>query len=198
MVQNLSINSSNESTAAKIKLPTSQVSKFNGDIKTWQSFWGQFNSAIHSNDEITDINNSIIYIRIFVSISGLSPTSTNYNTAVELLRHPSFDQFFMNKFVMLEKIKNDKNIKALRKLLDQTESSIRNLQSLHVETSSYGTILVLLINDKLPDNLRISVAKNFENEVWDIEGLIYFLRKKVEAKECSFAVRELIRSRERN
>ena len=102
----------------------------------------------------------------------------------------------MNKFVVLEKIKNDKDIKALRKLLDQTESSIRNLQSLHVETSSYGTILVLLMNDKLPDNLRISVAKNFENEVWDIEGLIYFLRKKVEAKECSFAVRELIRSRE--
>ena len=80
------MSSSNESTAAKIKLPTSQVSKFNGDIKTWQSFWGQFNSAIHSNDEITDINNSIIYIRIFVTISGLSPTSTNYNTAVELLR----------------------------------------------------------------------------------------------------------------
>ena len=93
----------------------------------------------------------------------------------------------MNKFVMLEKIKN-KDIKVLHKLLDQTVSSIRNLQSLHVETSSYGTLLVLLINDKLTDNLRISVAKNFENEVWDTKGLIYFLRNEVEAKEYSFAV----------
>ena len=94
---------------------------------------------------------------------------TNYNTVVELLKKcygntQALISSFMNKFVMLEKIKN-KDIKVLHKLLDQTVSSIRNLQSLHVETSSYGTLLVLLINDKLTDNLRISVAKNFENEV---------------------------------
>ena len=70
--------------------------------------------------------------------------------------------------------------------MDQTESSIRNLQFLHVETSSY-ILLFLLINDKLPDNLRITAAKNFEKEVWHIEGLIHFLRKEVEVKERSFA-----------
>ena len=126
------------------------------------------------------------------TISGLLQTPTNYNTAVELLKKcygntQALISSFMNKFLMLEKIKN-KDIKVLQKLLDQTVSSIRNLQSLHVETSSYGTLLVLLINDKLTDNLRISVAKNFENEVWDIEGLIYFLRNEVEVKEHSLAM----------
>ena len=32
----------------------------------------------------------------------------------------------MNKFVTLAKVKNDEDIKVLRKLLDQTEFSIRN------------------------------------------------------------------------
>ena len=58
----------------------------------------------------------------------------------------------MNKFVTLAKVKNDKDIKGLWKLLDQTESSIRNLSSLDLTTDRYGTLLVPLINDKLPDN----------------------------------------------
>ena len=65
---------------------------------------------------------------------------------------------FLNKFVTLAKVKNDKDIKGLRKLLDQTESSIQNLSSLD---DRYGTLLVslIIINDKLPDNIRISIAK---------------------------------------
>ena len=43
----------------------------------------------------------------------------------------------MNKFVTLAKVKNDKDIKGLRKLLDQTESSTRNLSSLDVTIVSF-------------------------------------------------------------
>ena len=90
-------------------------------------------------------------------ISGLAPTSSNYKTAVDILqkRYGNIQElisFFMNKFVTLAKVKNDKDIKGLWKLLDQTESSIRNLSSLDVTTDRYGTLLVPLINDKLPDN----------------------------------------------
>ena len=94
----------------------------------------------------------------------------------------------MNKFVTLQKVKNDKDVRGLRKLLDQSETSMRNLQSLNAETDRYGTLLVPLINDKLPDNLRISIAKNFEDDIWDIETLVKFLCKEVEAKERSLAV----------
>ena len=111
VVQNLSISSSNESTAAKIKLPPLQISKFNGDRTTWQSFWDQFNSAFHSNDEISDINkfnylHSYLCDSAIETISGLSPTSTNIT--VELLRKrygntQALISSFMNKFVTLEK-----------------------------------------------------------------------------------------------
>ena len=62
----------------------------------------------------------------------------------------------MNKFVTLAKVKNNEDIKVLRKLLDQTEFSIRNFDRLF---DRYGTLLVPLINDKLPENIRISKAK---------------------------------------
>ena len=77
----------------------------------------------------------------------------------------------MNKFVTVAKFKNDKDIKGLPKLLHQTESSIRNLSSFDVTTDRYGTLLVPLINDKFPDNIRINIAKKFDDEIWDIGKL---------------------------
>ena len=66
---------------------------------------------------------------------------------------------FVNKFVSLAKVKNDKDIKGLSKLLDQTKSSIQDLNSVNITTDRCGALLVPLINDKLPDNIRISIAK---------------------------------------
>ena len=83
----------------------------------------------------------------------------------------------MNKFVTLAKVKNDKDIKDLQKLLDQTKSSIRNLNSVDVTNDIYGTLMVPLINGKLPNNIRISIAKIFDDEMWDIGKLITLLRK---------------------
>ena len=57
------------------------------------------------------------------------------------------------------------DLKDLRKLLDQTESSIRNLNSLDVTTDIYGILLVPLINDNLPDYIRTSIAKKFDDEI---------------------------------
>ena len=43
---------------------------------------------------------------------------------------------YMKKFVLLPKIKNNDDIKGLRNLYDHVESSIRNLQTLKVDTLS--------------------------------------------------------------
>ena len=162
------------------------------------TFWDQFNSSIHSNEDISDVN-KFNYLHSFICdearemISRLVPTSSNYKTAVDILQKGYGNtqvliSSFMNKFVTLVKVKNDKDIKGLRKRLDQTESSIQNLISLDVTTNRYGTLLVILINDKLPDNIRISIAKKSEDEIGDIGKLITLLHKDVEAKERSFAI----------
>ena len=58
-------------------------------------------------------------------ISGLAPTSSNYKAVVDILQK-RYDNTqvlissFMNKFVTFAKVKNDKDITSLRKLLDQS------------------------------------------------------------------------------
>ena len=51
----------------------------------------------------------------------------------------------MNKILNLEPIKSENNIKALRKLHDSCEISIRNLNSLGVLSGSYGHLLLPIL-----------------------------------------------------
>ena len=87
----LSSNSSKEPSGVKIKLSTLKITTFNGDIHTWQLFWDQYNRAIHSDNEISHIND-YNYLHSFLHeeerfiISGLAATSSNYTTAVGLLQ----------------------------------------------------------------------------------------------------------------
>ena len=71
----------------------------------------------------------------------------------------------MQKFVQIPKIQNSNDIKRLRFLCDSVETSVRNLKSLQVETSSYGSLLVPLLNEKLPNDFRVVIARNFENNI---------------------------------
>ena len=182
----------------KVQLPKLEIVKFDGDIINWQSFWDQFDSAIHSNDRISDVN-KFAYLQSYLSedarntISGLSPTSLNYREAIDILKQRYGNtqvliSSYMKKFVLLPKIVSDNDVKGLRKILDQVECSVRNLRTLKVETSCYGSLLVPLVNEKLPNELRVNIAKSFANDIWDIDIMINFLKKEVEAKERSFAV----------
>ena len=71
----------------------------------------------------------------------------------------------MQQFVSLPVIKSVNDVKGLRKLYEKVESSIRNLKTLDVDPSSYGNLLVPLINAKLPNGLRLLISRKFENEV---------------------------------
>ena len=120
----LSIHSSNNtSNKVKIKLPKLELFKFNGDTTMWQTFWDQFNSSFHSNEDISDVN-KFNYLPSFICDeareinSELAPTSSNYKTVVDILqkRYGNTEVLissFVNKFVTLAKLKNDKGIKAL-------------------------------------------------------------------------------------
>ena len=95
--------------------------KFNGDTTMWQTIWGQFNSSIHSNKDISDAS-KFNYFPSFSCdeacemISGSAPSSSNYKTAVDILQKRYGNtqlliSSFMNKFVTLAKVKNYKDIK---------------------------------------------------------------------------------------
>ena len=54
-----------------------------------------------------------------------------------------------------------------RNLIEKLESTIRNLKGLKVDPTSYDILLVPLINEKLPTEMRLIIARNFDNKLWD-------------------------------
>ena len=61
----------------------------------------------------------------------------------------------MQQFLSLPVIKSVNDVKRFRKLYEKVEYSVRNLKTLDVDSSSYGNLLVPLINAKLPNKLRL-------------------------------------------
>ena len=83
----------------------------------------------------------------------------------------------------MPKPKNEDDIKGLRNLYDQIESSVRNLQTLKVNANSYSSLLVPLINEKLATDVRVIIARIFKSEVWDLNEMIEVLKLEIESRE---------------
>ena len=135
--------------------------------------------------------NSFLCDPVNATIRSLSLTSENYHQAIEMLHERSANPQIlvsaqMQKFVLLPSVKNRPDVAGLRKLFDQVESSLRNLKSLKVETNSYGSLLVPLLNEKLPNDMRERAAREFDNNTWSSDDMLNFLKRELEAKERSF------------
>ena len=75
---------------AKPRLPKITLPRFNGDVKKWNTFWDSFDSAIHSNTDIANIDKfnylkSLIEGQASRAIQRLILTNDNYDTAVKIL-----------------------------------------------------------------------------------------------------------------
>ena len=74
-----------------VKLPKLELRKFDGYILQWQGFRDQFNSAVHQNDHLSDIQ-KFSYLKSFLTssassvLSGLTLIENNYKEAVILLK----------------------------------------------------------------------------------------------------------------
>ena len=90
-VQNLTLRDS-EAKDILVKPPKLEISKFNGNILNWQSFWDQFNLAIHTKTNISDID-KFSYLKSFLCDSalcivlGLSLSSLNYSNAISYYKN---------------------------------------------------------------------------------------------------------------
>jgi hypothetical protein len=73
------------------KLPTLDLPTFSGDILLWQTFWESFESSVHSNTALLNVQ-KFTYLKSQLQneaercISGLSLTNANYEQAICLLK----------------------------------------------------------------------------------------------------------------
>ena len=155
------VNSSMESRnprVSRVKLPKLSFKKFGGDITSWSTFWDSFHSAVHSNEDLSNVD-KFNYLISFLEgsaaecISGLTLTSANYEEAVAVLKRrfgnkQQIVNRHMEALLELEAVTSIHDIQPLRTLCDKIESHVRSLNSLGVPSSSYGSLLSSIVMNK--------------------------------------------------
>ena len=68
-------------------------------------------------------------------------------------------------------------------MYDSIETHIRSLRNLGIDSSSYGSLLAPLILSKIPEEMRLIVARNIEKNEWNIDKLLCTFKLELEARE---------------
>ena len=80
------------------------------------------------------------------------------------------------------------DVSLLRKLYNDVGNCVRNLKALGVLTSTYGSLLVPILNDRIPDELRVIISRKFGNDPWTLDKMFIYLSEEILANErCRFS-----------
>ena len=182
----------------KAKLPKLILPKFRGDVTTWTGFWESYKSAVHDNESISKID-KFNYLRSLLegaasrAIQGLTLSTSNYDSAVEILeqrfgRPQQIIAAHMDEILKLQPCTSDRP-SSLRFLYDKLSVHVRGLSSLGVSSHEYGSLLIPIIMSKLPNEIRLEIARNSTSDVWRIDELLETIKGEIEAREASEAIK---------
>ena len=75
----------------------------------------------------------------------------------------------MSKFLKLEKDFNSKYVKELRNLYDRVERHIRSLLTAGIPQENYGPLLIPIVLEKLPDDIKLELSRKLATDKWKID-----------------------------
>ena len=78
----------------------------------------------------------------------------------------------MEKLANVPIISSDSNLTEIRKFYDEIESHVRCLDNLNAKSDSYSALLVPMIMEKLPTQLKLAVSRNLRSELWGLAELL--------------------------
>ena len=159
-----------------VSLPKVVVKKFTGDSTFWQQFWDTFEATVHENEILSEIEESS-YLKGFLGgaaercIDGIPLTKYNYSVATSLLHERYGNKQLiiathMSKLLKLEKVKNGRSSKEVRDFFDKIEGHVRSLVSMGVHAEHYGPLLIPIVLDRLPDNIKLQISRTLGDANW--------------------------------
>ena len=178
---------------ARVKLPKLEVRKFNSKLHEWQEFWDSFESAIHTNESLSNVD-KFSYLRGLLleparsEIAGFALTSANYESAVDLLKRrygkkTAIQRALVNELLNARPVYSDKDTARLRSFYDLVETKYRALQALAVEEGTYSAIVVPMLLEKIPDSLRLTITRGQDYLDWALGDMLNALLVEVELRE---------------
>ena len=181
------------SKSGRVKLPKLTLCPFGGDVTKWTAFWDSYESAIHKNDELSDVDKfnylkSLLERTAHEAIAGLTLSAANYHEAVAILkkRFGNRQQIItkhMDTLLNVEPMTSAHNLKGLRCLYDDVESHVRSLKALGVASESYGSLLSSVLLNKLLQDLRLIVSRRIPDLEWDLDSLLRVVEEELTARE---------------
>ena len=177
----------------RAKLPKLEVRKFSGKIGEWEEFWDSFESAIHLNDGLSNVD-KFSYLRSLLmeparsAIGGFALTSANYESAIELLKKRygkkiAVQRALVNELLNARPVFNEGDTRRLRSLYDFVETKYRALQALEVDERNYSEIVVPMLLEKIPDAIRLTITRGKDYLEWALGDMLKELQIEVELRE---------------
>lgn len=189
----------------KIQLPT-----FNGDLRNWVRFWGQFEKI--DKDHNLDLHDKFAYLSQCMEkgsiaeelIKSFPPGGNSYEKALEQLklrfgREELLIQVYVRDLLSLVLQKQNTPRKSLRNLYDLLETKLRALEILGVTRDKYASMLFPLVESALPQETLLaweryrSTSRRSRDEEdqstpksttkTDLDSILDFLQDEVHAEE---------------
>ena len=184
---------SSATMASGVKLPKIDVPTFDGNILSWQTFWEQFNIAIHERSSLSDTE-KLVYLHHSLKdgaakkvIEGLSRSGDQYAEATMCLksrydRPRLIHQTHVKKIVEIAPLKEGSG-KELRYLHDTAQQHLRALKTIGQEPS--GSFITSLLELKLDQNTMFEWQKCSQesSEVPHYKDLLEFINLRAQASE---------------
>ena len=179
-------------------MPKLILPKFQGDIANWSAFWDSYQSAVHENSSIAIVDkfnylNSLLEDPAARTIQVLTLNEGNYDSAVRLLkdrfgRPQQIVSAHMEELLKISPCVRDKP-SSLRYVYDKINVNIRGLSAMRIMPAQYGSLLIPIIMTKLTTELRLRIARESRNDVWEIGELLTLIKQEVEAREATEMVK---------
>ena len=174
------------------KLPKLALPTFDGDLLLWQTFWDSFESSVHTNPALSDVQ-KFSYLKAQLTgdamrtIDGFALTNANYHQALSLLKERygqthKITSAYVQALVQLPAPSD--NIGALRNFYDRMETNIRGLESLGEMPDHHGNLLIPIILEKLPANTRRHLAREHGTGKWSLPDLRRAIHREIEILEA--------------
>eukprot|EP00795_Rhopilema_esculentum_P006521 gene6521-11985_t len=115
--------------------------------------------------------------QVTAAVSGIKTTDTNYEIAIDVLR----DRFAQKQVIInshidalknLQNVSSDKDVKFLRKMVDDIDINVRSLKSIGSDFRNYGALSNPLVIGKLPEEIRLAVTKKMKGKEWELREFL--------------------------
>ncbi|XP_028417288.1 uncharacterized protein LOC114541689 [Dendronephthya gigantea] len=181
------------SSTVRARLPKLEAKRFGGKIEEWQEFWDGFESAIHKNTGLSNVDKfnylrSLLMGQAKAAIAGFSLTTANYEAAVQLLKKrygkdKLIRRAHIQELLRVQPVYSARDSGRLRHLIDKIETHYRGLEALGVDEASYSDIVVPAILEKIPEVVRLTITRDKPHSEWSMNDVLGALEGEVELRE---------------